>query len=88
LLVRGLLPATTRRTGEEEERKEEYLGKNGGRMEEGKGETEERQTGSSQAFKSCLLDGGVIISSSLSVIFRMNLKETFVIYKPAERRQI
>ena len=56
-------------------------------MEEGKGEKEERQTGSSQAFKSCLLAGGVIISSSLSVIFRMNLKETFVIYKPAERRQ-
>jgi hypothetical protein len=75
LLVRGLLPATTRRTGEEEG------GKKGGRERGGREKEREREKreGSRTDRRAqldhlgCLLAGGVTTGSSLSAIWRATL---------------
>ena len=76
LLVRGLLPATTRRTGEEEEG-----GKKGGRERGGREKEREREkregSGTDRRAQldhlGCLLAGGVTTGSSLSAIWRATL---------------
>ena len=76
LLVRGLLPATTRRTGEEEEG-----GKKGGRERGGREKEREREkregSGTDRRAQldhlGCLLARGVTTGSSLSAIWRATL---------------
>src|ERR1700722_7294885 len=81
LLARGLLPATTRRTGEEEEGGRGRRGKEGrkreGRKREGEGKGEERRKWTDRRAQldhlGCLLARGVTTGSSLSAIWRATL---------------
>jgi hypothetical protein len=81
LLVRGLLPATTRRMGEEEGGGRGRRGKEGGREKGGREKEREREkregSGTDRQAQldhlGCLLASGVTTSSSLSAIWRATL---------------